>query len=1002
MFSTPTPLAKPRVTKWLLVALTLAAFWRGVWALGGKSLWWDESLSLHRVEGTLAYALSGEIALTDSVVELSTVDNHPPAYFVVLWLAIRLFGQSEFALRVPSLFFLTPIVPLLYATGRRLVNRRAGLAAAMLGAISPMYLWYSQEARMYAMVAVLSLFSFYCFARAFLGRQRGLELQRRWPWIVGCILASTLTLLTHHLGSLLVAFEILALVVLILWESVSRRVLIPTAAVLATVSLVSLYRAVLNLPNIPSNRAGWSFVQLPVLLRDLLNSFSLGLSVDVADWYVMAVDLLCLLLMVIGAARLLVPSGRQKWHSTGWLLLSYLIIPVALLYLVSYVQPAYLTSRHLIMITPAFHLLVATGLTAWRGRSLVIASLAWVILLSGVGYSTYNYFYDPAYDKDQHREWGAYLNDHVRPGDVVVVDPPHIEELYHYYTDIDVPWIGLPSLGGTSEQTVAKLEEIVAQHDRVWLAFSSTPAWGDPDHPAGAWLNENAFLVDYQEFEGYGSAVLLFCYLPGRPSVPATPGDVEPVEIRFTPALRLTGYRTLTMAQPGKLLHVELIWAVDEPIPEEASMVLRLVDAEGHLWGQGDQCPFNGLYPMWQWPLGQQLVDERELLIWPGTPPGEYELELQLVRRPGGCYAAPGPTISVMAGPSPSVRGDRVLLGEVEVRRSQEPAPVKDLAITDRQRATFDGLQLLGAGVNDSDLQAGERLGVTLYWQARDAPLSDARFRLQLLDSSGSVRWETTIRPAGDLYPTSLWAQGDRFRGQFWLYLPNDPLEDRYSVVLLPEPPLRRTGVAAALRGWFGLRSGGLQLAELRLVERVHQLELPDMEHRLAVQVGNRAHLVGYDLDESLAYPGGSVGLVLYWQADGAMVRPYKVFTHLLGEDGATIAQHDAPPGGGCCPSNTWVEGEVIVDPHPIPLSADMLPGTYQLVVGMYDEEAGTRLPVYDVDGQQLGQDYVTMAPVAVLTSPWAPPAVTAVPSPHLESAFHVYLPAVFRGDRWP
>jgi len=41
---------------------------------------------------------------------------------------------------------------------------------------------------------------------------------------------------------------------------------------------------------------------------------------------------------------------------------------------------------------------------------------------------------------------GRYLREHVRPGDVVIVDPPHIAELYEYYASSEAPWVGLPLL----------------------------------------------------------------------------------------------------------------------------------------------------------------------------------------------------------------------------------------------------------------------------------------------------------------------------------------------------------------------------------------------------------------------------------------------------------------------------------------------------------------------------------------------------------------------------
>ena len=104
------------IERWLLVVIILLAFGRGIWALGGKSLWWDESLSLHRAQAGLTFALSNEIILTDNVNDVVTIDNHPPLYFVLLWVAVRLLGESEFALRFLSLASAVLIVPLLYMT----------------------------------------------------------------------------------------------------------------------------------------------------------------------------------------------------------------------------------------------------------------------------------------------------------------------------------------------------------------------------------------------------------------------------------------------------------------------------------------------------------------------------------------------------------------------------------------------------------------------------------------------------------------------------------------------------------------------------------------------------------------------------------------------------------------------------------------------------------------------------------------------------------------------
>jgi hypothetical protein len=125
--------------------------------------------------------------------------------------------------------------------------------------------------------------------------------------------------------------------------------------------------------------------------------------------------------------------------------------------------------------------------------------------------------------------------------------------------------------------------------------------------------------------------------------------------------------------------------------------------------------------------------------------------------------------------------------------------------------------------------------------------------------------------------------------------------------------------------------------------------------------------LVGYDVDLSQNHPGGQLPLTLYWLAGGPMVRPYKVFAQLVDAENRLWAQYDAPPGGECCPADTWAEGEVIVDPHPIALGVDLPPGVYQLVVGMYDKDSGERVSAYDAAGNPLVYDRVPVREVVIV-----------------------------------
>ena len=988
--------------RWLLLLLTLIAFGRGVLGLGTKSLWWDESLSLYRARLDLPGLFSNEIVLTDNVRQLTTVDNHPPLYFLLLKPLMALFGESEFALRFLSLAFAVLLVPLLYCTARRLIPRgeSAGLTAAALGALSPMYLWYGQEARMYTMLAFLSLLSFYLYIRAFLEPK-----QNRPGWIVAYVVAAALLVLTHYLGVLLVVTELAGLVPILLRKRALLRPAIIAVTTLLLVTLASLVNAFLNMPA-ATDRVGFRFIPLPALLRDLLNSFSLGLSVDVANWYVVLIDLLFLLFLVLGFAWLL-----RRRSGTAWLLAAYLLLPVMLVYLLSFVRPAYMNSRHLILITPAFYLLVGAGLVAgrsadWSGdgrqapRALPLVSRirpylllsASCLMLAGVGYSTYSYFLDPRYDKDHHREWGAYLREHVRPGDVVIVDPPQIAELYDYYASSEVPWVGLPLLDDSRPKTVAKLQELVGSYDRVWLALSHTPPWGDRNRFPEKWLNENAFRVDYEEFESYASVVKVAAYTQTRPVYRDLPTGAHLVEARYGAALQLTGYRLVSPAQPSKPLHVELFWGVNQPIAQEASVVLRLVDSEGYVWGQGEQCPFNGLYPMWQWEPGIRLRDEHELSIWPGTPPGTYQLEMMLISRPSedGCLGERGQPISPTA--AVTGRGDRVLLGEVVVDRPDQPASEAELGLEQHRQARYGDLRLLGESVAPAELRPGDPVDVTLYWQAQHAPLPDAQFRLQLLDAAGMPRLEKIIRPAGAQYPADRWQAGDRFKGQFRLWLPDSAPAGRFSVRLLAEPPLQQSGLTVALRRWLAcalsdcsaMQGVGVDLGWVEVTAppsgQVGNTAIPALPSDLALTypllatLGNQVRFLGYDLSSDAVQAGNTFSVTLYWQALRPMEIGYHVFTHLATSSGQVVAQQDGVPRQGAYPTDLWQIGEVVADTYQVTVDPAIAPGKYELEVGMYRLENQKRLQVTDATGQPMSGGRVLLTKVTIFPAPTPTP----------------------------
>jgi hypothetical protein len=110
----------------------------------------------------------------------------------------------------------------------------------------------------------------------------------------------------------------------------------------------------------------------------------------------------------------------------------------------------------------------------------------------------------------------------------------------------------------------------------------------------------------------------------------------------------------------------------------------------------------------------------------------------------------------------------------------------------------------------------------------------------------------------------------------------------------------------------------------------------------------------------AIVSPGDTLGVSLYWQADGPTAVPYTVFTHLVGADGQLYGQWDNPPVRGTYPTTDWLPGEQVVDQYEIAVSPAAPPGEYRLLVGLYDPSTSARLPMLNDDGQPEG-DHVAL-----------------------------------------
>lgn len=148
------------VATWPWVALIPAVVTFGVmlYRITRPSFWQDEASTLADTHRTLPqlFALLGHI------------DAVHGGYYVFMWFVIRVAGTGELAVRFPSAVAMAVAAGCLGLLGKRLVSSLAGLAAGLVFAAVPEISWYGQNARDYALVTAVATIASYLFVRAVL------------------------------------------------------------------------------------------------------------------------------------------------------------------------------------------------------------------------------------------------------------------------------------------------------------------------------------------------------------------------------------------------------------------------------------------------------------------------------------------------------------------------------------------------------------------------------------------------------------------------------------------------------------------------------------------------------------------------------------------------------------------------------------------------------------------------------------------------------------------
>ena len=644
-FSSSEQTKNEAVLRGILLIFILIAFGRLVWQLGAKNLWWDESLSLQRAEVDIWSLLRGRLIMYDGFSELVTIDQHPFLFFLLERIFLQTTGSSEFSLRFVSVMAATLVVPLTWSCIRYFVRHDIFLPStpywsAYLTALNAFFLWYGQEARPYMLWALFTLLSTYTLIRA----TEKEELQIRWT--IGYGLATFLLLTTHYYAIFLLPVHI---VILYLW--ISKRSLVRGIIISSSILMIGMIIGGTIAWGILVRGGGINFrpVSFRVLLPDLLNAFSLGISVDIDKvWWVDIVFGITASIGTLWAVR-----SWQSRRQGGWLIPSLMVVPILILQLVSLIHPDYMSARHLSLISGCYLMAFAGGIAVVWYFQKWLAVLIAILFLAGSGYSTINYFTSPAYDKkyDDYTSLGKLISTKLLPGDLLLLNPTFSWRIFRYYlpldkieqaarTNGDVAYYGVPFIGVNWEKNFVRLEGFRAHYKRIWLITSGTHPYIDPDGKVKDWLLSNMYLQQEYTFFSY-SSLKAALFLP-RPPVFNAPIKIDGKRVNavFGNQIRLIGYNVGRPLTAGSALPITFYWQTLVPTDKHYKYILKLEGIVAGSWNilsLTEREPYDGAIPTIYWQPGQTIMEYSELPPPPtgadlivGLKTGAYRLSVEI------------------------------------------------------------------------------------------------------------------------------------------------------------------------------------------------------------------------------------------------------------------------------------------------------------------------------------------------------------------------------------
>lgn len=446
-----------------LLAIVGIAFLLRAAPLGAQGFWFDEAYT-HWI-ARLPLAESWRAIVADGV--------HPPLYYAIARAAL-LIGESEAALRLPSAVFGALTVAVVFWLGERWASATAGWLAAALLAVSPIHVWYSGDARMYALLVLLGS----CCMLAYTSWRA----RPRLASAAALVVSSALVYLTHYFALFLPLVQFVHLGLHLRDNPRAIR----TWAGLQALAAVPLAGWIVVLSQREAQTFGIGWIPAPSLsdLFGTLVNFSTGSLEPLAAWQ-------SVVAIVVGILAVLGLRGAWREPGARSFALLWLMLPPLFAWGLSLRRPVYM-DRFLLICLPPLLLLVGRGISLLPRRAVGVVA---AILVVVTGLAMIRFCLRPGQVREQWREAAVRL-EQASPGEAIVVRVLQIVVPLSYYYHGPLPLQALEV-----NRRMTSLSDLAEGHAGVWLVYWNAAAdihrvTSDPpfrpedeaDEQAASWL----------------------------------------------------------------------------------------------------------------------------------------------------------------------------------------------------------------------------------------------------------------------------------------------------------------------------------------------------------------------------------------------------------------------------------------------------------------------------------------------------------------------------------